>query len=231
MKFAKRILSLLLAVVMIVTMFSGTLTSFALLRKDAYWHLGNPASSQAEIDAAVDKLEMTKKDLVRPTPTFYVPELIFVDNAGTIGQYFYGVDNNGAVTKNASLNTAAAGALVYWDCPGATDIKITAEVSTSQYLGNDGRDDSGNRSESYVIPSDTSTNPNGIASMTVGGTALNGADASSAGWTASNGNFTANMTALQLNSAVSVLYYLQMFLYTRVYIQFNKKLINVVRLQ
>lgn len=43
--------------------------------------------------------------------------------------------------------------------------------------------------------------------------------------------YNTNPQITQVSDFVSICYYLQMFLYTRVYIQFNKKLINLVRLQ
>ena len=173
--------------------------------------LGNPEATPAEVTTATDTLLNAwtncnnyvnanftggeNPDILNPNPTFYVPEVIFMNSAGTGSQYFYGVNTSGAVTGNMALSTAAAGALVYWNLSGATSVRITCELSSNAFSGNTG--------SGYAAPSSTATTTSGISSMTVGGVARATTAAASTGWTGTS-SYNNNMTALTVASAIGV---------------------------
>ena len=172
--------------------------------------------SLAKLDAAVSAVNLDAENLTQETidswyeaivkafdeleyryfykPTFYVPEVIYMNNKGTVGQYYYGVNTNGAVTQNTPLSTAASGALVYWNLPGATSIRITCELSSNAFAGN--------TNSGYAVPSSTSTTTSGITAMTIGDVTRADTAIASTGWMGTS-SYSANMTALTISSAIA----------------------------
>ena len=172
--------------------------------------LGNPEATESEISTALDNLTNALDNCVRladvnaPSTlngdvinmrgaTFYVPETVYLNPSDEkSGQYVYGLtssgvpDNHGSSLVNASMTN---GALVYWSKPGATNVVITAKLS----------------SDAYSALSDMTgySVTDGISSMVVGNTARSGAACATSGWSASGSTFSANLTALTLSSAVT----------------------------
>ncbi|MBQ3151584.1 MAG: Ig-like domain-containing protein [Clostridia bacterium] len=102
---------------------------------------------------AVNNVDSVAESSAYPTPTFYVPELILM-GSDTTALYFYGVNEDGSVTKDLPLSSAASGALVYWNLPGADSVVINARLSSDSYGSTE--------------PTSTQVTDNGIASMRVG---------------------------------------------------------------